>query len=117
FPLVLQKLRRLAMRIAGIRTCADLDCVALQACDVVEGLFEGKIAEDCAEDADFHGMKWVGVFAKVQCCIKKERAFRQAYTVSPCANALEQVLRMFSNRAGQPCSTTSKKSFSAKTRS
>jgi len=40
--------------VAGIGAGADLDAIALEGGDVIEGLLEREVREDCGEDADFH---------------------------------------------------------------
>ena len=45
------------MGVARVGAGADLDAIAFEGGDLIEGLFEGEVGEDCGEDADFHEEK------------------------------------------------------------
>jgi hypothetical protein len=56
-----QQLIGLAMGIARIGAGADLDTIAFQAGDVIEGLVQREMGENRGENADFHKGRWLVV--------------------------------------------------------
>ena len=62
------------MGIARVGAGADFDAVALEAGNMVEGLFEGEGGEDRGEDADFHNWgERMEITIRITITIKKQR--------------------------------------------